>query len=101
MMDRSRPTSRSGALMLEALSAKPPKQVKPPKIKPGMAFEAALSKLRKGKMVRRRAWHRQSFIFRLGKDVFVHLPEALTDAPQKWRPYSQDFLAADWEVQHS
>lgn len=64
-----------------------------PVLKP-VTFETALGWLRRGKAVRRRAWHAESMIFRLDIQVFVKLPKR---APQVWQPYPQDFLATDWE----
>jgi hypothetical protein len=61
-------------------------------------FEAAMSALRRGKPIRRRAWHHESRIFRLGSDVFVKLPNSMERGPSVWRPYPQDFLATDWIV---
>jgi hypothetical protein len=64
-------------------------------IKP-MTFETAMAALRRGKAIRRRAWHPECVIFRLGADVFVKLPNRYERGPSVWRPYPNDFLANDW-----
>lgn len=66
-------------------------------VKP-LTFEVALAALRRGKRIRRRAWHPESLIFRLGDDVFVKLPNSYQRAPDAWKPYPQDVLANDWMV---
>lgn len=73
-----------------------------------VTFEEAMKLLRRGKPIRRRAWHKSSFIFRMKENVFVQLPgkepecdvlmgSQYTRAPDIWRPYPADFLATDWE----
>lgn len=59
-------------------------------------FEQALAWLRRGKPIRRRAWHPDSCIFRVGPDVFVKLPNQHRRVPDQWRPYPEDILATDW-----
>lgn len=61
-----------------------------------VTFEQAMSWLRKGTPIRRRAWHPESKIFRLGSDVFVKLPSMFAHTPSTWKPYAADFLATDW-----
>lgn len=61
-------------------------------------FETAMAALRRGRRIRRRAWHIESSIFRLGSDVFVKLPNSFERGPSVWRPYPQDLLATDWIV---
>lgn len=63
-----------------------------------MPFETAMSALRRGKPIRRRAWHAESWMFRLGADVFIKLPNVVERGPSVWRPYPQDLLATDWQV---
>lgn len=78
---------------------------------PKMTFETALRHLRAGKVVRRRAWHPETRIFRLGNDVWLKLPSNVLDgrqppsfgaeygsSPTYWKPYPGDFLANDWEI---
>ncbi len=63
-----------------------------------VTFETAMTWLRRGKPIRRRAWHVESRIFRLGPDVFVKLPDSYKRSPDTWKPYGQDILATDWMV---
>lgn len=69
---------------------------RPNKRPQAVPFETALGWLRRGFRVRRRGWHPESAIFRLGQDVFVKLPDVITRGPKVWQPYPQDFLATDW-----
>lgn len=79
-----------------------------------MPFERALALLRRGKLMRRRAWQQGSFIFRIGDKVFLKLPDTFKQdglpvgatmgnpagygsRPDWWKPYPQDFFATDWE----
>ena len=61
-----------------------------------VTLEVALAWLRRGTPIRRRGWHPESRIFRLGGDVFVKLPSSVFTPPQFWRPYPNDVLATDW-----
>lgn len=76
-----------------------------------MTFETAIGHLRRGKAVRRRVWHVESAIFRIGPRVYVKLPGSFGEAqerpghgnlyesrPDFWKPYPTDVLANDWEI---
>jgi hypothetical protein len=69
---------------------------KPKKVAQGVSFEKAMVWLRRGKAIRRLAWHLDSKIFRVGHEVFVRLPAGFVSSPGVWKPYPADFLAADW-----
>lgn len=71
-----------------------------------VTFEKALGWLRAGRAIRRRSWHPESKIFRVGAEVFVRLPDCVPSArpsprhggaPAHWLPYPTDVLATDWE----
>jgi hypothetical protein len=65
-------------------------------------FERALAALRNGApALRRKAWHAESRLVRVGVDIFVMFPGSegnLNHAPNPWKPYPEDILAKDWIV---
>lgn len=66
---------------------------------PGMTLERAMVHLRRGKMIRRRAWHPGAKLARMGDKVYLIAPATSGhNAPLVWRPYAECILAGDWEV---
>lgn len=111
---RMRPDRMSSDAMQYDYKIETPSLTKPLKPPKPMTFEQAMAFLRKGKSIRRRSWHAESRIFRLGSDVFLKLPGNVLDGrerpadgsaygspPTFWKPYPGDFLATDWEVVNS
>lgn len=72
--------------------------VEPKQGPPTFPFESAIGFLRTGHAVRRKAWHKESYIFGAGGEVFVRLPNFCSHTPQTWKPYANDILTEDWTV---